>query len=191
MANAETELYTVLATTAPRIYLSLAIANKELYILEPYPWFLSAPKKYLAWSRLACMLRSRCMPPWPRSAPSSKLFTRYVPVSPVSRAERCKPCPVALVPTLGCSRPLPPSLLLLASALSGNIIPRYIFLLNYKRSLHSGRSRCPARKKNHRVNHAYRRFRSCLGERPSAAGERRPVYPYLQLCPRTHVEIRG
>ena len=59
--------------------------------------------KHLAWSRLACMLRSRCLPPSPRSAPSSKLYPLYVPVSPVSCAERCKPCPVALVPTLGCS----------------------------------------------------------------------------------------
>ena len=25
--------------------MSLAIANKEVYILEPYPWFHSAPKK--------------------------------------------------------------------------------------------------------------------------------------------------
>ena len=45
MANAEIELYPILATAAPCIYLSLAIANKELYILEPYPWFHSAPQK--------------------------------------------------------------------------------------------------------------------------------------------------
>ena len=50
------------------------------------------------------------------------------PCTPVSRAERCKPCLVALVPTLGCSRPLPPSLLLLAPALSGIIMPGYVFL---------------------------------------------------------------
>ena len=70
----------------------LAIANKELYILVPYPWFHSAPKKYLAWSRLACMLRSRCLPPSPRSAPSSTLSPLDFPVSPVSRAERFEPC---------------------------------------------------------------------------------------------------
>ena len=57
-----------------------------------------------------------------------KLSSLDVPVSPVSRAERCKPCPVALVPTLGSSRPLPPSLLLLASALSGNLIPGCLFV---------------------------------------------------------------
>ena len=55
------------------------------------------------------MLRLRCLQPSPRSAPSSKLSPLYVPVSPVSRAERCKPCLMALVPTLGCSRPLPPT----------------------------------------------------------------------------------
>ena len=82
-------------------------------------------KRYLAWSKLACMLRSRCLPPSPLSVPTSKLSPLYVPVSP--RAERCKPCPVALVPILGCSRPLPPSLLLLASPLPGNIIPGYVF----------------------------------------------------------------
>ena len=44
MTNAERELYPILATAAPCIYLSLAITNKELYILEPYPWFHPAPK---------------------------------------------------------------------------------------------------------------------------------------------------
>ena len=102
-----------------RVYTRVWLSLIRSYTLEPYPWFHSAPPKYLPWSRLACMLRSRCLPPSPRSAPSSKLSPLYVPVSPVSRADRCKPCPVALVPTLGCSRPLPPSLLLLACALSG------------------------------------------------------------------------
>ena len=119
-----------LATAARCIYLSLVIANQELHILEPYPWLHSAQRKHSAWSRLACMLRSLCVPPLPRSAPSSKLSPLCVPVSPVSRGERCKSYPVALVPTLGCSRPLPPSLLLLASALSGNIIPGDVFLLS-------------------------------------------------------------
>ena len=72
------------------------------------------------------MLCSRCLPPLPRSAPSSKLSPLYVHVSLVSRAERCTPCPVALVPTLGCSRPLPPSLSCW-HPLSGSIILRYAF----------------------------------------------------------------
>ena len=45
MANAEIELCPILATAAPCIHLSLAIASKELYILEPYPWFRFAPNK--------------------------------------------------------------------------------------------------------------------------------------------------
>ena len=125
VGNAEIELYPILATAAPCIYQSLAIANKEFISLNPTHGSTLLKKKDLAWSRLACMLRSRYVPPSPRSAPSSKLSQLYVPVSAVSRAERCKPCPVALIPTLGCSQPLLPSLLLLASALSGNIIPGY------------------------------------------------------------------
>ena len=42
MTNSEIDLYPILATAAPCIYLSLAIASKELYILESYPWFHSA-----------------------------------------------------------------------------------------------------------------------------------------------------
>ena len=37
-------MYPILATTAPCIYLSLAIANEKLHILEPYPWMHSAQK---------------------------------------------------------------------------------------------------------------------------------------------------
>ena len=45
--NAEIELYPILATAAPCIYVSFAIANKALYILEPYPWFHSGKKTYI------------------------------------------------------------------------------------------------------------------------------------------------
>ena len=45
VANAETELYQILATAAPCICLSVAIAEKEFYIPEPYPWFHSAQNK--------------------------------------------------------------------------------------------------------------------------------------------------
>ena len=111
-----------------RVYLSVAIANNELHILELYPWFHSAPKKILGQVETRVHAALAMPPTSPRSAPSSKLSPLYVPVSPFSRAERCKPYPLALVPTLGCSRPLPPSLLLLASALSGNMIPGYVFV---------------------------------------------------------------
>ena len=52
------------------------------------------------------------------ATPSSKLSPLYVPVSPVARAAKCKPCSVALVPTLGCCRPQT-NLDLLRSALPG------------------------------------------------------------------------
>ena len=70
----------------------------------------------------ACCARDACHPRRARRHLPS--FPRSVPVSPVSSAERCKPCPVALV---RCSRPLLPNLLLLASALPGTIIPGYVF----------------------------------------------------------------
>ena len=86
---------------------------------------LPKKKKWPGRDSRACCARDACHPRRARRHLPS--FLLYVPVSPVSRADRCKPCPVALVPTLGCSRPLPRSLLLLAFALSGNIIPGYIF----------------------------------------------------------------
>ena len=155
------------------MYLSLAIANMKLYILEPYPRFHSVQKKYLAWSKLACMLRLRCLPPAPRSAASTKLSPLYFPVRPISRAERCKSCPVALVPTLGCSRPLPPSLLLLASALSENMIPGYVLCSCKNNPYIRTRLVTPQEKNNHTgsTTPTDLRFRSCLDERPPARRE--------------------
>ena len=107
------------------LYLSLAIANRQLYILEPYPWFHPCQNKILR------LIETRVHAALAMSATLAavgaifKLSTPYVLARPVFRAQRCKPCPVVLVSTLGCSRCLPPSPLLLASALSGNIIPRY------------------------------------------------------------------
>ena len=46
MVNAEIYLCPVLATTVPCVHPSSAVANKELYILEPYPWFHSAQKNF-------------------------------------------------------------------------------------------------------------------------------------------------
>ena len=53
--------------------------------------------------RDSCMLTSRYMLPWLRSAP----YPLYVPVSPWARSATCKPCPMELVPhsTVHCSRP--------------------------------------------------------------------------------------
>ena len=103
------------------------------------------------------------------AAPSSKPPPLYVPVSPVARAARCKPCLVALVSTLGCSRPPARNLDLLRSALSGRIIPESIFILKSKRSLHfSDTSSYPATKE---APAQPRRFRSCLDERAPARRE--------------------
>ncbi len=138
------------------------------------------------------MLRSRCLPPSPLLVSSFKLFPLYVPVSPVPRAERYKPCPVGLVLPLGCDRPQSPSLLLLASALSGHIIPGCIFWFKKKRSLHSDMSCCPAKintpgqPRPHTLSLLPRRAVAylCGGRTQASTLVNTP-------CPRTHVEIRG
>ena len=148
MANAEIELYQILATAAPCIYLSVAIAEKKLYIPEPYPWFHS---------------------------------------------EKCKPCPVALVPTLGCSRPLPPSLLLLASALPGDIIPGYVFFVLVKTVLTFGPAWLHRKENINTLGQPRPQKLLLLARRAavSAARERRPIYLCLHPLPRAHVEFRG
>ena len=82
-----------------------------------------------------------------RSGPS---FPRSVPVSPVAPAARCKPCPVALVPTLGCSRPPARNLDLVRSARPGRIIREDMFILKTKRSLHFRTRRVIPQEKKHR-----------------------------------------
>ena len=119
--------------------------------------------------RDSCILPSQCMLPSLRSAPSVNLPPFYVPVSPVAHAPRFKPCPVALVPTLGCSRPPARNLHLLRSALSGRIIPEYIFVLKPKRSFTLRGHVQLSRKK--RSTASPRRFRSCLDERWPARRE--------------------
>ena len=117
----------------------------------------------------------------------------YVPVSPVSREERCKPCPVALVRTLGCSRPLPLSLLLLASALSGNIIPGFCLFCSSKNG-HNIRIRLvtPQKKSKHTGSTMPTdAFAPASTSAARAAGGRKPICPCLHPCPCTHVEIRG
>ena len=85
----------MLATKAPVIPKFVHVCLSLVRMQYIYPSTLPMVPLY-------CMLPS--LSPSPRSAPSFKLSPLYVPVSPVPRAERCKPCPVALVPTtLGCS----------------------------------------------------------------------------------------
>ena len=166
MANAEIELYRILATVSPT-WVCLSLIRRELSLDLNHGSTL--PKTtYLPWSSRVHAALLMCA----TLASLGRLSPLYFPMSSASRAERYKPCYVALVPTLGCSRSLPPSLLLLASVLSGNITPGYVFLLKDKRSLHSDTSSYPAREKwTHRVNHSHRRFRSCLDERPPARRE--------------------
>ena len=134
------------------------------------------------------MLPSRCMLPSMRSVPSAKLPPLYVPVSHVARAARCKPCPVALVSTLGCSRPPARNLDLLGSALFGRIIPEYIFILKSKRLLHfADTSSYPARKEAPPHLDALARASTSAGPRGVRAPDSRCLHP----CPRTHGEIRG
>ena len=137
--------------------------------------------------RDSCMQASRCMPPSLHSAPSSKLPPFCVPVSPVARAARCKPCPVALVPTRGCSRPRAGNHDLVRSALSERIKDEDIFILKTKRSLHfSDTSSYPARKEAPAHSDAFARASTSAGPRCGRA----PNFPWLHPCPRTHGEIR-
>ena len=138
------------------------------------------------------MLRSRCLLPSPRSPPSSKLSPLCVPVSPISRPERCKPCPVALVPTLGCSRPLPPSLPLLASALSGNIIPGYVPCSSKNGPYIRTRLVTPQKKNKHTGSTTPTDAFAPASVSGRPRGGRAQVgLPLSNPCPRTHVEMRG
>ena len=130
MANA-VELYPTLAQGAPCIlYLSMAIADVKFCILKPYPWFHCAPKISLG----LVGTRGHDALAMPATLAALSAIFQAFPVlclcKPRLQRGEMQACPVALVPTLGCSRPLLPSLLLVASALSGNIIPGYVFLLS-------------------------------------------------------------
>ena len=137
--------------------------------------------------RDSCMLPSRCMLPSLHPVPSSKLPPFCLPVSPVTRAARCKPCPVALVPILGCSRPPARNLDLVRSAMSGSIMTEDFFNENKTVLTFFGHVELSRKK---RSTGSPRRFRSCLDERGHAPWES-VHFPYLQPCPRTHGEIRG
>ena len=119
----------------------------------------------------------------------SKLHPLYVPVIPVVRAERSKPCPVALVPTLACSRPPAKNLNLLRPAIQVRTkVPEYIIFLKSKRSLHwSSTSSYPARYDAPSYPDAFPRVSTSTGPR----GGREPVFLCLYPCSPTHGEIRG
>ena len=130
------------------------------------------------------------MLPSPRSASSSELFPLFAPLSPVARAERCKPCPVALVLTLGCFWPAPPSFLLFASGLSGSILPRYLFMLKSKWSSFSGTRLIIPQEKRQRPTHLQALSLVPRRARARATEKRRfTLRLCLHPCPRTHGEI--
>ena len=99
-------------------------------------------------------------------------FPLYVPLSPVARAERCKPCLVTLTPTLCFFRPLTPGLLL-TRALSGSILPGSVFMLKFKWSLFSRTSIVIPQEKKHRLTHTHTLSLVPRRARVRAAGERR------------------
>ena len=126
-------------------------------------------------------------PPSPRSASSSKLSPLYVSLSPVARAERCKPCPVALVPTLllPASTSQPPSVDIRSvrkynTGVCLNVEAKTVLIFSDAFSY-------PARKETptHTLSLVPPRARV------SAAGKRRFTIHCLHPCPRTHGKICG
>ena len=115
-------------------------------------------------------------------------FPALCPFEPRRPRRGCKPYPVALVPTLGCFRPPPPSLLLLTSALSGSIIPGSLYvdvktvLIFLNTSSYTARKETPA--------HPYPDAFALASTNTRPRGGNAPVYRCLHLCPRTHGEIR-
>ena len=108
--------------------------------------------------------------PSPRSPPSSKVSPLCVLASPVLRAERCKPCPVALAPTLdySASRSQPLDPLKYASRFDLSIC----FHVEVKTVLIlSDTSSYPAKPTRRFNSTTHRRFRSCLDERAPARRE--------------------
>ena len=109
-------------------------------------------------------------------------FPVLCPFEPRRPAERCKPCPVALVPTLGCSRPPPPSLLLLTSALSGSVMPGSVFVMKAKRFVFSRTRLVIPQEKRHRLTHTQTLSLVPRRARARAAGERR----FTLVCTHAH-----
>ena len=112
MANAEIKLCPILATAASCTYLSLAIANKDIFTLGPYQWFLSARNKVfgLVETRVHAALAMPATLGALGSIPQALLA--LCPCGPrLPRGEmQAAPCG-ARSNKIGCSRPLPPSLL--------------------------------------------------------------------------------
>ena len=155
------------------------------YILEPYPWYSALSPKNLCLGRdsRTCCPSDACHPRRARRHLPS--FLRSIPVNPVPRAERCKPCPVALVPILSCPGSSSQPLDHLKSALSGTIIPGSVFKLKSKRSVFSRTRLVIPQTKKHTASTTPRRFRLCLHERAPSRRESAclPLYAPMPTHP--------
>ena len=140
------------------------------------------------------MLRSRCLPPSPRSAPSSKAFPALCPCEPRLPPGEMQPVPYGarsntrLLPAFA-SQPPPAGIRSVRKYLPG-----YVFLFKYKRSLHSDTSRYPAKgKKKHTGSTTPTdAFAPALMSGRPRDGRAQAGAPLsAPICSRTHVEIRG
>ena len=135
------------------------------------------------------MLPSRCMPRRPPSL--GAIFQAFPSMSlrAPSPAERCKPCPVALVPTLGfsASRSQPLDLLKSTARKYDDGMNLYVdfetVLFSSDTSNYAAKTNTPSQPRPD----AFARASTSAYPR----GGRSPVYPCLHSCSRTHGEIQG
>ena len=106
-----------------------AVVDRRVYI--SYNQHHAVPKSFVRCcsGRDSCMLTSRCMLPWLRSAP----YPALCPCEPGARSATCKPCPMALVPdrTVPCSRPPGPNLDLASSDYTQGPCVGFTYIYNY------------------------------------------------------------
>ena len=127
--------------------MSLAIANKELYILEPYPWFYSAQKIILGLVE-TCVYAALAM--LATLAALGAIFKAFPALCPCELR-----LPRGEMQTVPCGARSNSRLLLASTSQPstagiryvGNLIPGYVFLCKQQRSLHSDTSSYPAREK--------------------------------------------
>ena len=188
MANAEIDLYPILAAAEPCIYLSLAVANKDLYILEPYPWFHSSPKKTFG------LVETRVHAALAMPATLAALCTIFQAFSCEPRLPRGE-MQAVLCDARSDTRRLPAST---SQPPSAGI--RSVWKYNTRTCVCSSKNGPYIRtrlvtpqEKNKHTSQPRPQMRSLLPRRAAAraAGEPRPIYSCLHPCPRAHVDIRG
>ena len=186
-------MYPILATAAPCIYPNLAIANKELYIFESYPWFHSAQQQIFG--LVETRVHAALAMPVTLDALGAVFqdFPALCPCEPrLPRGEmQAVPCGARsntrLLPAYTSQCPL-------AGIRS---VRKYnagiCIFVQVKTVLTFGHVWLPRKKTINTPGQPRPQTLSLLPRRAAAraVGERRPVYPCLHPCPRTHVEIRG